>query len=207
MSLGARYWRFSRRADQIAQAFRHASELPVDPACLRAHLLARENATIQLQDQWSSFCRDVVLMSWRGNVSTLAGRTLLARRGSSSESAALSALRSTFTGRLKKPRNWEPKWFDPAETIDAARRLGVPNFAEIAAGVGITPSPLDELRAVRNYFAHRGSLSSSRLAPFLKVPVNSAMAHRHLTSLTLGGATTFERWATELDAMARVAVA
>lgn len=91
MNLGARYWRFSSKVAWIAAAFRNASVVPV-ATCMHPHLLSREGATIQLQDQWNAFCRDLIISSWRGNVFTLSGTYLAHRAGPTSESAALAAL-------------------------------------------------------------------------------------------------------------------
>jgi hypothetical protein len=206
VNLGARYWRFSRKAAWLAAAFAQAATAPIDPACDSPHLLARENATIFLQDQWSAFCRDLVYSSWRGAVVTMGGQVLPRRPGARSDHAALLALRTTYSGKQKRSPNWEPKWFDPLETIEAAKRLSVPNLRAIALGVGLTPSPLDELRAVRNYFAHRGRQSTARLAPYAGSPVTGAAAHALLRQRSLGGSYRFEEWVAELDIMARAAV-
>lgn len=203
MNLGARYWRFSRKAASIAEAFQHATLPLTDPGCEVPHALARENALIQLQDQWSSFCRDLIVASWQGGVTTLGGTVISKRQGSNSASAAMVALRSTYTGRSKKSRYWEPKWFDPAETIEAAGRLKIPNLASVSGGIGISPAPLGELRAARNYFAHRGQESTQRLASYISGPITDTAAHAHVTRLTLGGVPAFVRWAAEMDSMAR----
>ncbi len=165
MNLGARYGRFSRKVTYIAAAFRRAAEVAVPRECVDAHTLSREAATVFLQDQWNVFCRDLVINSWQGGVTTLGGMDIPVRSGPRSKADAMRVLRGTYTGKLKKAPYWEPKWFDATATIDAARRLGIPNFTSVAAGVGGTPSPLDELRAVRNYFAHRGRDTSDRLGP------------------------------------------
>lgn len=206
MNLGARYWRFSRRTGWLSAAFTQASDTPLDQACENPHVLARENATVFLQDQWSAFCRDLVYSSWRGGCITASGSMLPARVGARSNHAALLALKSTYTGKQKKSRHWEPKWFDPIDTLEAAKRLHVPNIAAISAGVGLSPSPLDELRAVRNYFAHRGRESSERLKPYTGGPVTVAAAHDLLTQRSLGGGYRFESWVADLDVMARAAV-
>ena len=184
----------------IADAFGRASEIHMVD-CVEPHMLARENAAIQLQDQWSSFCRDVIVSSWRGGVVTLSGQYLAPRIGAKSESDALSDLRATYTGRLKKSARWEPRWFDPNEAIDAARRLALPNFASVSAGIGLTPSPLDELRAVRNYFAHRCRGTSEKLRPYLTCQVSTGAAHytfapRHSAAhfFSSGGPPSWTRW-------------
>jgi hypothetical protein len=117
----------------------------------------------------------------------------------------MTDLRSTYTGRLKKSKHWEPKWFDPIESMDAAARLGIANYAGVVAGIGLTPSPLDEIRAVRNYIAHKGEMSVRNLVPYVQPP-NVAAVQAHVSAPTGGGALRFERWVAQLDVMARVAV-
>lgn len=202
MNLAARYWRFSRRILRIADAFNHSCGTPVDPGCRDAHRLARENATIQLQDQWSAFCRDLVFGSWRGGVVTLSGVAIQRRSGDVSDDAALRTLRATFIGKNKKSQYWEPKWFVPSQTLDAAKRLSIANFASVSTGVGLTPSPLDELRAVRNYFAHRGRESSAKLAIYLRRHPSDVVAHHFMSQPTLAGVPALVRWAAEIDTMA-----
>lgn len=206
MNLGSRYWRFSRRIEWLSSAFTQAADSPLDAACEDPHVLARENATVFLQDQWSAFCRDLVYSSWRGGCMTTLGSSLPARVGSRTNHAALIALKATYTGRQRKSPQWEPKWFDPNEAIDAAKRLHVANLASITAGLGLSPSPLDELRAVRNYFAHRGRESTDRLKPYTGYPVTSGAAHDLLKRRSLGGGYRFEAWVADLDVMARAAV-
>jgi len=206
VNLGSRYWHFSSKASWLVRAFSHATSLPADVGCRDAHTLAREAATICLQDQWSAFCRDLIFKSWRGKVWTAGGTYLTPNAAATSHTAVLIALRATYTGKQKKAAYWQPKWFDPIQTIESAKRLALPNLPSIAAGVGLTPSPLDELRAVRNYFAHRGPEGTSRLAPFVGGPVTDLAVHSLVTQSTLGGGYRFERWVAQLDTMARTAV-
>jgi len=174
-------------------------------ACADVHLLGRETACVQLQDAWSNFCRDVIFRSWRGGLHTLEGKFIARRPGEISLSAALTELRSTYTGRAKKARHWEPRWFDPVEAIEAASRLAIPNLPDVSGGIGLSPSPLAELRAVRNFFAHRGERSVSKLSAWVPHPATDAV-HQHVSAMTGGGALRFERWVAQLDLMARVTV-
>ena len=167
--------------------------------------MSREGAIIQLQDQWSTFTRDLIVRSWVGGVRTLSGRHIPARRGLVSDRAALAELRATYTGKLKKSQYWEPKWFDPIEAIEAAQRLKIPNVAEVVAGLGLTPSPLVEIRAARSFVAHKGQESASRLRPHGVRPT-SPEVDAFMTSPTRGGAPRFERWVSQLDVMAFAAV-
>lgn len=133
---------------------------------------------------------------------TLSGMVIPRRSGDVSSAAALNTLRATFTGRSKKSTNWEPRWFDPNETLDAAKRLAIPNLANVSTGVGLTPSPLAELRAIRNYFAHREKRSAAHLAAYINGHPSDATAHRFISQPTLAGVPALARWAAEIDTMA-----
>lgn len=197
--LGARYWRFKQRVLDLAAAFQASTSATTD--CAPAHPISREGAIIQLQDQWSVFCRGLIIRSWVGDVRTLGGREIPIRLGHVSPEACLSALRATYTGKSKKRSYWEPKWFDANEAIDAARRLQLPNAAEISAGLGLTPSPLDEIRAVRNFIAHKGLESASRLRRH-GARASAQEVDAFVLAPTVGGASRFERWVAQLDVMA-----
>ena len=75
--------------------------------------------------------------------------------------SVLPALMGTFSKKES-----EPKWFDSAECIDAARRLQVQNLTTIAAGLGATTSPAESLRNVRNFYAHRGKRTAQEAGKF-----------------------------------------
>jgi hypothetical protein len=202
VNLGSRYWRFRSKTYWLAENYASSVSDPHD--CGDIHLLSRESAIVQLQDQWSNFCRDLILQSWRGGVTTLGGQPITVRTGPASNYDAMNTLRSTYSGRLSKGRYWEPKWFDAVEALDAAHRLQIENFSDISAGIGLTPSPLDEIRAVRNFIAHRGAQSVAQLQPFVATPT-AKMVDQHVAAPTLGGALRFERWVAQLDIMARAA--
>lgn len=165
--------------------------------------LAREAAVIQLQDRWGHFCRELVLTSAVGGIRTTGG-TLIGRNHQG-RATSLSALRASFVGRQRKPAHWEPKWFDPIEAIDAARRLSVSNLATISAALGVSPSPLEELRAIRNFFAHRGELAGKNAHATIGL-VNTREMHDYLNGRLLGGAYRYELWITTLQSMAKMAV-
>jgi hypothetical protein len=158
---------------------------------------------IKLQDRWGAFSRDLVLLSAVGSVRTTSGMSITRQCGSSA--VALRTLRATFTGRATKGRDWEPKWFDPAEAVDAAGRLRISNFAAVSAALGATPAPLAELRAVRNFFAHRGAVAGSTARRVIGVATTPEV-HDYLTATLSGGALRFEVWIAMLQSMARAAV-
>ena len=115
----------------------------------RREQLAAEMAVVRIYDAWARYCRELVILSASGNCLTLGGTVVPAvvRR----RSDVMPALLATYARR----KQYEPKWASATECIDVAKRLNIANFATLAAAVGATNSPADEIRHVRNYYAHR----------------------------------------------------
>jgi hypothetical protein len=203
VELARLYAGFLLSSSDIGSAFVAATRAPLTSACSPSHELAREGAVVKLQDRWGAFSQDLVLLSAVGSVRTTSG-VLIARRYAAPR-VALDRLRATFAGRARKPGYWQPKWFDPTEAIDAANRLGIPNFAAVSAALGATPAPLEELRAVRNFFAHRGALAGRTARSVIGVATTPEV-HNYLTETLTGGALRFEVWISTLQGMARASI-
>lgn len=195
--------KFDRESGLILRAFSEPPTTRDGTPCAPTHELARESATVQLQDRWGNFCRSLVLASAVGRIRTSSGVVIPKTRPSLH--VALLDLRASFAGRDGKPPYWEPKWFDPAESIDAAQRLGISNYATVSAALGSTPSPLDDLRTIRNFFAHRGELAGRTMRTALMLASGEA-AHSYLTEIRIGGASRFEAWVRTLRRMARASI-
>lgn len=119
--------------------------------------LACEMVVIRLHDCWARSCRDLVICSALGNTTTLGGVALRASPlVQAGEGSVVPALLATY----QKGRKAEPKWFDVFECVNAAERLKVNNLSTIAAGLGAMTSPAESLRAVRNFYAHRGKYTA-----------------------------------------------
>jgi hypothetical protein len=203
VELARTYAGFREDSAEVVNGFMAAHAAPPSLSCHSSQQLACEGAVIKLQDRWAHFCRELVLNSAVGAVRTTQGNFIVRRFGTEYE--ALKALRATFTGKSKKRPDWEPRWFDPGEAIDAAQRLRVVNFGTVSAALGSTPSPLDDLRAVRNFFAHRGKLAGSTARVRLGL-CTTADLHSYLAFPLLGGALRFESWVLTLQIIARAAV-
>jgi hypothetical protein len=203
MELAKPYAVFLDESSTILGAFLAVCGAPPHFSCVPGHELSCEGAVEKLQDRWSHFCREVVLLSACGLIRTTSGVVL--PRGIRGREAALIELRQTFTGRSSKGRFWEPKWFDASEAIDSALRLSIPNFSNVSAALGSTPSPLEEIRAVRNFFAHRGTLAAKTLRSLTGVS-STPEIHAFLRSTSLGGMMQFELWTRQLQRIARAAV-
>jgi len=150
----------TRRLPRFYQRLDHLSEIiaAVDSATHRTseQIFAAEKALIQIQIEWEHFVRDLILDSATGNFENGSGRIISRSHPDlRSREAAARRLIGTYRNRL-----FEPDWYLPVQAIDASIRLDISNQAQIAAELGVTPWPIDELRYVRNFIAHKSKRSA-----------------------------------------------
>jgi hypothetical protein len=200
VNLLALHWRLARELESLATSVDAAT---LASSCGIPHFLGREAAVIRLLDRWNNYVRELVLLSAIGGVHRASGKSIPRRTGVRSRRDALDQLRGSYRGKQKKSPYWEPKWFDPAEAIDAAQRLALVNFADISAALGATPSPLPEIRSVRNYLAHRGQPAASRLAIYTQPTIASIQGF--ILSPVPSGVTRFRSWVVDLELISRAA--
>lgn len=116
----------------------------------RNHQLACEMAVVRLHDSWARFCRELIVISAHGNTYTLSGFYIPLSTVMRKRSDVMPYLLSTY-----KKRQYEPKWSEAVECLDAATRLKIVNHRTVAAALSSSDSPADEIRHVRNFYAHR----------------------------------------------------
>lgn len=146
------YERFLNETAWLLSSFEIAlvdiQAMPIDAKLAQ---LGAEMAVIRLYDAWARFCRELVILS--------AGCRPYTYSGSRLDLAPNISCRSDVIPRLVKPhrkRSYEPEWPKTIECLDAAQHLTIPNFGTVSAALGATISPIEEIRNVRNFFAHRG---------------------------------------------------
>lgn len=150
----------ARRIPRFYDRLDHLSEIiaAVDATANRTseQIFAAEKALIQIQIEWEHFVRDLILDSATGNFENGSG-PIISRSHPSlrSREAAAHRLIGTYPNR-----QFEPDWYLPVQAIDASIRLDVSNQAQIAAELGVTPWPIEELRHVRNFIAHKSKRSA-----------------------------------------------
>ena len=121
----------------------------------RREQLAAEMTVIRIHDAWARYCRELIILSASGNNVTLNGAVVPA------VIAKRSHVIPTLLGTYKK-KQYEPKWEKATECIDAAYRLHIANFATVSAALAATNSPAEEIRLVRNFYAHRKHGAATR---------------------------------------------
>lgn len=167
----------------------------------------REALVIRLQAAWYRFCRELVIQSAACTPVTTTGVTI--------PKAPKIATRQDVIPRLRalQPRKvtpyWEPRWHAPTECIKAAQDLRVNNFISISSGLGMTPSPVENIRLVRNFIAHRNDDTAMRMKPALafyslKSCTPADLLLTHLLPPT--GSPIFEIWVNQIDLMAQIAI-
>lgn len=118
-----------------------------------------ERALIQIQVEWEHFVRGLILDSATGRFFNLSGR-VISRSHADLHSREMAAHRLMAA---YPSRRHEPDWYLPAEAIRASIHLDVSNQSQIAAELGVTPWPIEDLRHLRNFIAHRSKRSALRV--------------------------------------------
>lgn len=159
----------------------------------------KEMCVIRLSDAWARYCRNIVVLSSYAQPYTLTGIRI----------PRVQNLR-TYSEFMQAFPNYGPRWNgwgNPIKTIQAARNIGISNFQQISMGIALTPSPLDSLRDIRNFFAHRNIKTAQAvrvIAASVNAPINIRPVDILLFPSSPGGASVFELWVHQLRNMARI---
>lgn len=163
---------------------------------------ACEMAVIRLHDSWTRFCRELIITSALGNTLTLGG-TLLTKSSPSvtDRNSVITSLLAAYPRR----RRFEPRWGDAIECLDAARRLGIRNLATVSAGLGATNSPAEEIRHIRNFYAHR-KMGAAQRAIATNLFVGDYPRVTDLLAYTAGGIRIIDSWVQRLMLVATASI-
>ena len=207
-SLVAIYQRFVKETAMLTQTL-EASIAPSihTPLTIQQHSVV-ELCVIRLHDAWSRFCRELVVTSAYAKPLTAQGDRVPRAPGVQRRDQVIPKLLATY-----KKRSQEPYWYLTDQCLDAAGRLKVSNYSAISSGIGISfpdmsPSPNDQVRLVRNFFAHRHQESADKaleIAHNLHIP---GITHpRSLVIATVPpGISVFRMWANRLRLMAYLSI-
>jgi hypothetical protein len=191
---------------QIVELVRIATLVDVSVAEPRS---TAEFCIIQLQDCWTRFVRDLILRSTLGNASRASGaRIPPGPLGSMYQRAAMRHLRANWPGSRKKPPYWDPKWFDQGEAGKAIGVLQPMNAVDLTAAIGANTNPIQEVRSLRNFVAHRGE-SSMNVVQVHFPGRHRAWSQPHQLVLHrpgVGGPSLFEDWCRRFRLVAAAAI-
>lgn len=174
-------------------------------SCDLVRASTRAHCVIRLYDAWSRFCRLVVIVSAGARPVTVASGRVGRAPGISSVTDVLPTLRALHP---KVPPGWEPRWGRAADCLAAARDLRIGNFPTVSAAIGVTPSPAEDLRIVRNFYAHRGEVTVSQARGVaVRVGMSGKSHPDHIpVFLARGGLPVYELWIVDLMEVAEASV-
>jgi hypothetical protein len=198
------YTKFNHETEWLLLEFDRAlNDLVASGSSDRFARLSAEMAVVRLHDAWARFSREIIILSAGARPYTASGIRLSTAPGIVQIPDVIPALFNTYS----RPRRFEPRWARPSESIDAARRLNIQNFSTVAAAFGATNLPAEEMRPIRNFFAHRGKDTANEVrmqsffAPRDKVNVESVAG-----KLVPPGITIFESWVINLRLVATASI-
>lgn len=199
-SLVSRFWAESESVfDRFSYVFPIGHEV-----CSEFHLWRQEMCVIRLLDAWARFCRELVLVSASEQPLTMGGTRLPLAPGIATRTDALHLLQTAYT---RVP--YEPRWHDAQACLRAAGLLRVANYSSISAGIAVTPAPLDDLRDLRNFLAHRNERTASKVrnaAASNSAPVTSDVIAILQSPSGSPPATILQLWIQQLQTMSQIAV-
>jgi len=203
-SLERLFRRFLRETGAVLLAFHEATTpSPSTPS----DVYAIEMCAIRLQDSWARFCSELVILSALKEPVTRGGHRLTQAVGIKSIRDVKKEAWAMSYPKRQMPPKWEPRWHLPQVVLDLGLKLQLGNYTQIKSGISISQSPLEELRCVRNFLAHRGRRTGSELRALntRQGLAQSTRARDLLSHLVVPGIPLFERWVHILRLMADVA--
>lgn len=158
-----------------------------------------EHITFQLQNAWEMYVRNFILLSATGYAIGSAGPLPASVPYGYRSKEAVRAL------LLQQPGyRFEPNWYRPADAIKAATRLGIPNLPNVAAAIGSTPWPLENLRLTRNFFAHRSRSAALELRALNWFSAGDSISVENtLMPFDVGGVRRFDSWCVSMRLIGR----
>ena len=193
--------KFVKEAMWLNREFHDATHLPAHSSA-STHQLTQEMCVIQLNDAWARFCREVVILSAVGRTNTLSGSYIDPAPQVLERAHVIPILLHSYPRR----RYIEPNWHQAKECITAITNLAISNRVTLRDAIGVVDSPAEDLRRVRNYFAHRGEGTGDHCWNTGLFVIRGRYEPNSLKSYVAGGSTIFESWAKKLCIMARAAV-
>lgn len=146
---------------------------------------------------------ELVVLSAYGHTVTLGGVQLNPSNPAiKTRGAVVPVLLSTLYRRKKA---FEPRWADAGECIEAASRLSITNLSTVSAALGATNSPAEEIRRVRNFYAHRHKDTATIAAATNLFSGPTRPAVLELAAYTGGGNRVIESWVAGLIVVATAA--
>ena len=143
-TLGKLYFRFASRLERMYERYR------IEPEVFDSHPERRDGrlfCVVRLQHLWGEFCRELIARSSIGGARTMEGTYLPRVSGVRQWKDVEEIARETTGARRDVP------WHIPERSARIALKLAPKNATQIATALS-SVSPIDEIRAIRNYVVH-----------------------------------------------------
>lgn len=164
--------------------------------------LAAQMSVVRLHDAWDRFCRELVVVSAAETPITASGVKLARAPNIRARTDVIPVLLRTY-----RNRRYEPRWASPQECIDAASRLSVSNRSIIAGAIGVSNSPIDEIRVIRNFFVHKSLTTANEVRAIAAFGPITRLDVISLVAVAIGpGHTRMHRWISLLQSIAALAI-
>lgn len=127
-------------------------------------------AVIEGANLWEGYCRAFYLSSALGAREPSGGRVKITppRAINSMEDAVTIAVHRMDPELRGKTGPWrpqqEPIWSDQHQLATCFKELQASNLPKLERALGLEPDALNHMRTLRNFFAHKGAVSSGKTA-------------------------------------------
>lgn len=196
--------RFITETFDIQEVFRRATSCRRPNALIHLRAYAGEMAVIRLYDAWSRFCRNLVSVSAAGRPYTASNVRLSRAPGIRRPSDILPVLQRAL--RLRSSQ--EPRWGIAWQLIRCVNCLRIHNRREVSAAVGYKLSPANEVRILRNFFAHRSGQTAAEVksCPAFNTSGPQLTVEKLAGQITTSGISLFDLWIVRFRNMAEAAI-
>lgn len=179
---------------------------------LHLQYFAGWHGLIGLLDAWSRFCKDAIIASALGGVVTRSGSLLVASATVPVGISPLSYLKQKWPSKgYGSCYSDGPYWYVPSTADMAAKILSIGNYATFSAAILAKVDTPTELKACRNFLAHRNKGTQEHkdvIALRTRIGAGAATPHTEKLAeeMVSGNITLFEEWCIELDGIAATAI-
>ena len=188
------YFRFASRLWRMSELYR------IESGAVELHPERRDGrlfCVVRLQHLWGEFCRELIARSSIGGARTMEGTRLPRVSGVRQWKDVEEIARETTGGRRDVP------WHIPEQSARIALKLAPKNATQIVTALS-SVSPIDEIRAIRNYVVHpnrntrvkydAAARRAGALDPDPDILLTSKVYPENITR--------FEYWATQIQIVA-----
>lgn len=176
---------FRAEADQIESVFYSCTGLNTVDQYRILYAPAEDGCLLSLWDAWNRFVRNLLLTSCAGTVEGLSGNTYnpgVPRQ----ENAAIAHINASRQGTVIKSTRGEPQWYSAVAIADFVQVLTLTNGNSVVGAITSTtvqlgsfsiPNPLEEIRIVRNFVAHKSDVTLTDMRTYAPPSLSNLRDH------------------------------